>query len=492
SAKKDTFIVDLLRKAREVLPGEKHYYLTSLEILPHKIWGVDCSKGKRGEYVFELYDMGMLDRLSAIQVNQERSGLTRISHHISTTTANSASSASSDSVGHAQHTVKYASHGLGRLPRIQGGLGGLATKSDEKCGLEDSYVYEREGKLISVESMSDISQNEEFSFGVSQGELPVLGKKDLDIVLEGYEKDFIKIVMGLSFGEKEEVLEKNFRVIPLSGQRGAVNINLEGGLEGELHWLELMAPDQEWSSWRYQIKAYRLSQYKREWADWSCEKDPMNFLFLDEDPLEISSKEVDRIGDGCFEFRLDRLQMKEGDHLFKFVENEKLNLDWFMINPKIEEEEAELPSLEFKKINPTRYAVDVKGAKAPFVLVFNESYHRQWRAYVREVKKSEISPAIYKDEPFKESRSALWNFWKDRGRRVKVKDHFVVNGYANGWWVDPSKVSQNQSFRIILEFQPQRFFEVGMIISGISLFGCWVYCCFCWMRRRQPSYRSVH
>ncbi|MBI1882919.1 MAG: hypothetical protein HYS08_01770 [Chlamydiae bacterium] len=61
--------------------------------------------------------------------------LARISHHISTTTANSASSALSDSVGHAQHTVKYASHGLGRLPRIQGGLGGLATKSDEKCGL---------------------------------------------------------------------------------------------------------------------------------------------------------------------------------------------------------------------------------------------------------------------------------------------------------------------------------------------------------------------
>ncbi|MBI1882825.1 MAG: Fic family protein [Chlamydiae bacterium] len=61
--------------------------------------------------------------------------LTRISHHISAASADSASSASSDSVGHAQHTAKYASHGLGRLPRIQSGLGALATKSDEKCGL---------------------------------------------------------------------------------------------------------------------------------------------------------------------------------------------------------------------------------------------------------------------------------------------------------------------------------------------------------------------
>ncbi|MBI1883697.1 MAG: hypothetical protein HYS08_05785 [Chlamydiae bacterium] len=61
--------------------------------------------------------------------------LTRISHHISAASVKSASSASSDSVGHAQHTAKYASHGLGRLPRIQGRLDALATKSDEKCGL---------------------------------------------------------------------------------------------------------------------------------------------------------------------------------------------------------------------------------------------------------------------------------------------------------------------------------------------------------------------
>ncbi|MBI1871188.1 MAG: tRNA (adenosine(37)-N6)-dimethylallyltransferase MiaA [Chlamydiae bacterium] len=77
-------------------------------------------------------------------------GLTRISHHISTQSANSASSASSDSVGPAQRTVEYASQGLGRPPCIQSGLDGLATKSDEKSGLG-----QREACLIGLDRNRD-------------------------------------------------------------------------------------------------------------------------------------------------------------------------------------------------------------------------------------------------------------------------------------------------------------------------------------------------
>ncbi|MBI1882917.1 MAG: hypothetical protein HYS08_01760 [Chlamydiae bacterium] len=66
--------------------------------------------------------------------------LARISHHISAASANSASSGVAREVGHAQHTAKYASHGLGRLPRIQGRLDALATKSDEKCGPGELFL----------------------------------------------------------------------------------------------------------------------------------------------------------------------------------------------------------------------------------------------------------------------------------------------------------------------------------------------------------------
>lgn len=61
---------------------------------------------------------------------------------ISTANADSALSAVSDSVGPAQRTVKYASHGLDRLPRIQSRLDVLVTKSDKKPGLvfKDLFV----------------------------------------------------------------------------------------------------------------------------------------------------------------------------------------------------------------------------------------------------------------------------------------------------------------------------------------------------------------
>lgn len=82
-------------------------------------------------------------------------GLTRISHQISTASADSASSASSDLVGHAQHTVKYASHDLSRLPRIQSGLDTLVAKSDEKYGFRADES--KDGRQFFEEKVDELS-----------------------------------------------------------------------------------------------------------------------------------------------------------------------------------------------------------------------------------------------------------------------------------------------------------------------------------------------
>ncbi|MBI1883328.1 MAG: hypothetical protein HYS08_03875 [Chlamydiae bacterium] len=69
-----------------------------------------------------MRDLSQHQYFNAVRRIISRRRLARISHHISAASADSASSLRADSVGHAQHTVKYASHGLGRLPRIQSGL----------------------------------------------------------------------------------------------------------------------------------------------------------------------------------------------------------------------------------------------------------------------------------------------------------------------------------------------------------------------------------
>lgn len=121
--------------------------------------------------------------------------------------------------------------------------------------------------------------------------------------------------------------------------------------------------------------------------------------------------------------------------------------------------EAQETRVRFKKINPTRYIVDVE-AERPFWLVLNESFYEGWKGYI-----------------------------KNRAKRIELKDHALVNGYANGWYVDTNTVlvsespvpggaqgvKQGKRFQIVLEFYPQRLFEIGLLISGLTLLGCISY-----------------
>jgi hypothetical protein len=91
--------------------------------------------------------------------------------------------------------------------------------------------------------------------------------------------------------------------------------------------------------------------------------------------------------------------------------------------------------------------------------------------------------------------SALWSAWEDRGNRIEIKDHFVVNGYANGWIVPAGqfkvqcpklKVEENGGdFQIVLEFKPQRSFEIGLLISSTTLLGCIGYLGYDWCRKKK-------
>ena len=176
------------------------------------------------------------------------------------------------------------------------------------------------------------------------------------------------------------------------------------------------------------------------------------------------------------------------------------------------------PEITFQKINPTKYLIRVEKAKDSFWLIFSESFHRQWRAYIRQVRGSEFGVQSGKD---KFEWSALVSAWKDRGKRVELKEHYMVNGYANAWYVPvsqfPPKADQPQAeasspvnqlgnkleqraesgeqrvkketlsselrapsskqratseMEIVIEYMPQRIFEVGVLISGLTLLGC--------------------
>jgi len=87
--------------------------------------------------------------------------------------------------------------------------------------------------------------------------------------------------------------------------------------------------------------------------------------------------------------------------------------------------------VNFKQINSTKYIIQAKVSK-PFFLILSESFDPGWKAYI----------------DGKEQRQ-----------------HFLVNSYANGWYIDrPGKCN------ISIEYVPQRLFISGGIISLITLF----------------------
>jgi hypothetical protein len=185
---------------------------------------------------------------------------------------------------------------------------------------------------------------------------------------------------------------------------------------------------------------------------------------------------------------------KKGEHNLNVMGSDKFKVEMVEIKPEIKSQKSEVrsekpPKIGFKKINPTRYIVDVRRAKGPFALVFSESFHEGWKAYVR--------PLAVNHEPLTvntELWSALWSAWEDRGNRIEIKDHFVVNGYANGWIVlkqfkvqdSKLKVEGNrEDFQIVLEFKPQRLFEIGLIVSATTLLGCIGYLGYDWCRKKK-------
>lgn len=145
-----------------------------------------------------------------------------------------------------------------------------------------------------------------------------------------------------------------------------------------------------------------------------------------------------------------------------------------------------VPQITFKKINSTKYQVEVKNAKDPFILIFSESFHQGWKAYVRQQSESSLQGRKVNDQPGnpkpvvsyfggdireKEAENSLWNsqiFSTLNKKAIPEERHWPVNGYANSWYVTPDDFGGSNNFELIVEFWPQRLFYLGGAISALA------------------------
>ncbi|MCG2700432.1 carbohydrate binding domain-containing protein [Candidatus Parcubacteria bacterium] len=142
---------------------------------------------------------------------------------------------------------------------------------------------------------------------------------------------------------------------------------------------------------------------------------------------------------------------------------------------------VEPKSVSFELINPTKKIVHIKGATTPFFLAMSESYHDQWQLEL----KNEKNTGFF---------GRWWPLMKPD--KVGSEYHYQLNGFLNAWYVDTESLCQNNSacaknsdgsydIEMVIEFWPQRWFYLGLIISGITLFGCLGYLGHGFYKRRK-------
>ena len=124
---------------------------------------------------------------------------------------------------------------------------------------------------------------------------------------------------------------------------------------------------------------------------------------------------------------------------------------------KIIEQKKNPPAILSQKINPTRYIVDVKNTKAPFHLVFSESFSADWKAYIKTCT---------------QSCNVLQDWFLES---ISEERHYMVNGFANGWNIIPSDSKNRTNYSIVIEYFPQRFMYIGGIISFLTLIILLIY-----------------
>jgi len=221
-------------------------------------------------------------------------------------------------------------------------------------------------------------------------------------------------------------------------------------------------------------------------------------------------QEADKQGRSYF----NQLELDEGEHSFKlYIDNvavDAINSGDIVLSAENLAEPIKTPQLEYKQINPTKYIVNVHGASESFPLIFSESFHPGWKIYPvksptgRGLPLAEFNGVnIVQGDKFvsENNQGTIQNENLNGGKfydllfRKPVLDdkHLLINGFANAWWVDieelekkgiiKRKVDGIYDFSVIIEFEPQKYFYIGLLISGLTFLGCLGYLLYIFLPR---------
>lgn len=192
-----------------------------------------------------------------------------------------------------------------------------------------------------------------------------------------------------------------------------------------------------------------------------------------------------------------RVLLGKGRHEYEKFNNPFFGVEWMLLEPAEGDSRPgapEEPEIIFQKVNPTRYRVKVVGAKNPFWLVFSESFHEYWKIYpsmpndwapdfqetVAEYPQLKVTEGRHEVSLTPRDVRFLW-------KEPLNSEHQIVNGHANGWYIDPKGSRLGEDFILDVYFVPQSLFYLGFGISGIILISCLGYLVWSARKRNYPQ-----
>jgi hypothetical protein len=127
-------------------------------------------------------------------------------------------------------------------------------------------------------------------------------------------------------------------------------------------------------------------------------------------------------------------------------------------------------NVRFTRVNSTQDDVTISGARDSFYLNLSEGYNANWRLEINNSKVHGIASWLPGAKP----------------DVIPASDHYELDDFSNGWYVNVDQLCKKQllcthnsdgayDLKLEIEFTPQRDFNVGLIISGLTLTACISY-----------------
>jgi hypothetical protein len=139
------------------------------------------------------------------------------------------------------------------------------------------------------------------------------------------------------------------------------------------------------------------------------------------------------------------------------------------------------PRVQFKNSSFTKYEVEISSIRKNTYLSLSEAYNPSWRVAFNNAK---VNGPL--------------NSWAPSASPdlIASSDHFMFDDYLNGWYLNVDELCRQKKLcslnadgsydiKLVIEYAPERWFNIGLIISGITLLGCVGYLGYAWRRRRR-------